>query len=101
MVKFLESVICLLMLTWVYSQLQLNLIQEIVVDVVDVRAPVFRVLLHFVYADALPPEADGANLDVALAQHLLVAADRFQLSRLRRICEQRLCETVEVRFYLF
>ncbi len=35
-------------------------------------------------------------MDVAMAQHLLVAADRFQLSRLRRICERRLCETVEV-----
>ena len=42
-------------------------------------------------------ELEGANLDVAMAQHLLVAADRFQLSRLRRICERRLCETVEVR----
>lgn len=41
-------------------------------------------------------ELEGANLDVAMAQHLLVAADRYQLSRLRRICERRLCETVEV-----
>jgi hypothetical protein len=32
-----------------------------------------------------------------MAQHLLAAADRFQLIRLRCICEQRLCETVEVR----
>ena len=31
-----------------------------------------------------------------MAQHLLAAADRFQLLRLRCICEQRLCETVEV-----
>ena len=31
-----------------------------------------------------------------MSQHLLVAADRFALSRLRRICEGRLCETVEV-----
>ena len=31
-----------------------------------------------------------------MAQHLLAAADRFQLIRLRCICEQRLCETVEV-----
>ena len=30
-----------------------------------------------------------------MAQHLLVAADRFQLPRLRRICERRLCETVK------
>lgn len=45
-------------------------------------------------------ELEGSNLDCAMAQHLLVAADRFQLPRLRRICERRLCETVEVRLYL-
>jgi hypothetical protein len=39
----------------------------------------------------------GAKLEVTMAQHLLAAADRFQLIRLRCICEQRLCETVEVR----
>ena len=33
---------------------------------------------------------------MAMAQHLLVAADRFCLARLRRICERRLCESVEV-----
>jgi hypothetical protein len=43
-----------------------------------------------------PQEVEGNGLEVALAQHLLVAADRFQLPRLRRICERRLCETVEV-----
>lgn len=41
-------------------------------------------------------ELEGVNLDCAMAQHLLVAADRYALSRLRRICERRLCETVEV-----
>ena len=30
-----------------------------------------------------------------MAQHLLVAADQFELARLRAICEQRLCETVD------
>ncbi len=44
----------------------------------------------------LMQELEGSNLDCAMAQHLLVAADRFQLPRLRRICERRLCETVEV-----
>mmetsp|Transcript_26845 Transcript_26845/g.67519 ORF Transcript_26845/g.67519 Transcript_26845/m.67519 type:complete len:540 (-) Transcript_26845:1476-3095(-) len=61
----------------------------------DVRAPVFKTLLHFVYADALPEEHEGLNLEVAMAQHLLVAADQYELSRLRCICEQRLCETVD------
>lgn len=67
-----------------------------VVAVHDVRAPVFRALLHFAYSDALPEELSGAGLEVTMAQHLLAAADRFQLLRLRCICEQRLCETVEV-----
>jgi hypothetical protein len=39
----------------------------------------------------------GPKLEVPMAQHLLAAADRFQLIRLRCICEQRLCDTVEVR----
>lgn len=69
---------------------------EETVVVQDVRAPVFRALLHFAYSDALPDELQGSKLDVPMAQHLLAAADRFQLVRLRCICEQRLCDTVEV-----
>jgi len=65
------------------------------VSIQDVRPAVFKALLHFVYADSLPDEHEGPNLDVHMAQHLLVAADQFQLSRLRAICEQRLCETVD------
>ena len=45
-------------------------------------------------------ELEGTGLDVAMAQHLLVAADRFCLARLRRICERRLCESVEVSLRL-
>jgi speckle-type POZ protein len=69
---------------------------EGVVAVHDVRGPVFRALLYFVYCDALPTDLQGPRLEVPMAQHLLAAADRFQLIRLRCICEQRLCETVEV-----
>ena len=36
------------------------------------------------------------ELDVAMVQHLLVAADRFDVTRLRAICEARLCEMMEV-----
>ncbi|KDD76145.1 hypothetical protein H632_c337p0, partial [Helicosporidium sp. ATCC 50920] len=66
------------------------------VDVQGVRPPVFKALLAFVYADELPNALAGAKLDVAMAQHLLAAADRFALPRLRAMCERRLCETVEV-----
>ena len=31
-----------------------------------------------------------------MAQHLLVAADRYEMPRLRRICERRLTETIDV-----
>ncbi|QDZ23047.1 POZ domain-containing protein [Chloropicon primus] len=66
------------------------------IDIVDVRAPAFQILLHFVYTDSLPPEVSGDNLEVTMAQHLLAAADRFELPRLRAICEKHLCETVDI-----
>jgi speckle-type POZ protein len=65
-------------------------------QITDIEAPVFRALLHFIYTDGLPEEHDGTNLEVAMAQHLLVAADMYQLTRLSRMCERRLCETVDV-----
>jgi hypothetical protein len=46
--------------------------------------------------DALPEEFEGTNLEVNMAQHLLAAADMYQLTRLRQMCERRLCETVDV-----
>ena len=58
--------------------------QESRVVIHDMKAPVFKLLIHFVYTDSLPEEHDGANLDVAVAQHLLVAADQYELIRLRR-----------------
>ena len=133
---------------------------EGIIRIGDVRAPVFRALLQFLYSDELPdgtgrntshefsarrgdaedagkqselgvarrrafanrggagPGSGGAGgaasslslgnanassaadtageLDVAMTQHLLVAADRFDLTRLRAMCEAKLCDTVEV-----
>ncbi|WIA09235.1 hypothetical protein OEZ85_008643 [Tetradesmus obliquus] len=62
----------------------------------DMLAPVVKAVLHFIYTDQLPEEHEGTNLEVAMAQHLLAAADMYQLTRLRRICERRLCESVDV-----
>ena len=36
------------------------------------------------------------DLGIAMMQHLLVAADRFDLGRLRAICETKLCETIDL-----
>jgi len=118
--------------------------KEGVCKLLDIKSDVFRLLLHFVYADELPTrsnktgdenDAQGAidegvrdqpvgslalvgasdadacaseaatttgyasdevQLDVPMTQHLLVAADRFDLNRLRAVCEARLCESVDV-----
>ncbi|TVU24189.1 hypothetical protein EJB05_26600, partial [Eragrostis curvula] len=45
---------------------------------------VFRAMLHFIYTDALPEIDDRDN--VAIAQHLIVAADRYDLEKLKIIC---------------
>ena len=36
------------------------------------------------------------RMTTAMAQHLLLAADRYQLIRLRTMCEKRLCDSVDV-----
>ncbi|XP_039780641.1 BTB/POZ and MATH domain-containing protein 2-like [Panicum virgatum] len=62
---------------------------------------VFQSLLHFVYTDSLP-EAEGqddveaAAAATTMAQHLLEAADRYDLQRLKLICEGRLCQHIDV-----
>ncbi|CAL4924970.1 unnamed protein product [Urochloa decumbens] len=55
---------------------------------------VFRVLLEFVYTDALPEM--GKEEEAAMCQHLLVAADRYDMERLKLICEGRLRKHIDV-----
>ncbi|KAL3531381.1 hypothetical protein ACH5RR_010703 [Cinchona calisaya] len=71
------------------------------ITVEDIEAPVFKALLHFIYWDSLPDmeELTGLNSKGAstlMAQHLLAAADRYGLDRLRLICEAKLCEDVAI-----
>ncbi|CAJ2633181.1 unnamed protein product [Trifolium pratense] len=71
------------------------------IKVEDMEAPVFKALLHFMYWDSLPDmqELTGMNTKWAttlMAQHLLAAADRYALERLRLICEAGLCEDVAI-----
>lgn len=60
-----------------------------------------QALLHFIYWDALPDieELVGLNSKWAstmMAQHLLAAADRYALERLRLLCEAKLCEEISI-----
>ncbi|KAK6937487.1 BTB/POZ domain [Dillenia turbinata] len=71
------------------------------IKVEDMEAPVFKALLHFIYWDSLPDmeELTGLNTKWAstlLSQHLLAAADRYALDRLRLLCEANLCEDVAI-----
>ncbi|CAL4916704.1 unnamed protein product [Urochloa decumbens] len=62
----------------------------------DMDEQVFRALLNFVYTDALPDFQDMEEHEqAAMAQHLLVAADRYNLERLKLICEDRLCSHID------
>lgn len=59
----------------------------------DMEADVFRGLLVFMYTDGLP--ACPALQQAAMSQHLLVAADRYNLERLKLICEDNLCAHID------
>ncbi|XP_052169195.1 BTB/POZ and MATH domain-containing protein 1-like [Oryza glaberrima] len=65
-----------------------------VVRIEDMEAQVFKLLLRFVYTDSLP-EIENDDEDV-MCQHLLVAADRYNLERLKLICEEKLCSYISV-----
>ncbi|XP_047085962.1 BTB/POZ and MATH domain-containing protein 2-like [Lolium rigidum] len=59
------------------------------ISVDDVGAEVFSALLTFMYTDSLPGEMKHGE-ESAMAQHLLVAADKYGLERLKLICEDKL-----------
>ncbi|XVE81513.1 hypothetical protein DITRI_Ditri15bG0070500 [Diplodiscus trichospermus] len=71
------------------------------IRVEDMEAPIFKTLLHFIYWDTLPDmeELVGSTSKWAstlVAQHLLAAADRYALERLRLLSEAKLCESVAI-----
>ncbi|XXG66340.1 hypothetical protein AAC387_Pa05g3843 [Persea americana] len=69
------------------------------VVVEDVEPLVFKAMLAFMYSDVLPDanELTGSIsmcTPTVMTQHLLAAADRFGLDRLKILCEAKLCEQV-------
>ncbi|KAI4971099.1 hypothetical protein ZWY2020_002013 [Hordeum vulgare] len=66
-------------------------------EVKDMEAAAFKAMLNFVYTDTVPELADEKTETVtAMAQHLLAAADRYGLDRLKLICERRLSGGISV-----
>ncbi|CAN6193649.1 unnamed protein product [Urochloa humidicola] len=70
--------------------------QSIVIE--DMEPEVFKALVQFIYTDTSPPELEeGQEEDAgAMAQHLLAAADRYVMERLKLMCEEKLCGGISV-----
>ena len=71
------------------------------VEINDIDAVVFKPLLYFIYTDSVEEfdqlESDRQHEALAiLAQHLLAAADKYGLDRLKEICEGRLSDGITV-----
>ncbi|XP_066347946.1 BTB/POZ and MATH domain-containing protein 2-like [Miscanthus floridulus] len=66
-----------------------------VIKVDEMDPAAFAGLLHYIYTDSLADDCTAGR--VVAAQHLLVAADRYGLDRLRMLCEARLCGWIDVQ----
>ncbi|CAO2163962.1 unnamed protein product [Urochloa humidicola] len=68
------------------------------VTIEDMQPAVFRALLHFIYSDSLPDMDDlGGDANCEMMRHLLVAADRYGVDRLKLVCQSILCENIDVK----
>ncbi|KAJ4770833.1 BTB/POZ/MATH-domain protein [Rhynchospora pubera] len=63
------------------------------ITIEGMKADVFKIMLQYIYTDMLPSEVE---LSSEMAQHLLAAADRYGLERLKVICEAKLCDSLDV-----
>ncbi|CAD6340056.1 unnamed protein product [Miscanthus lutarioriparius] len=68
------------------------------VTVEDMQPDVFKYLLNFIYTDALPVFDDDIDDDdySEMIKHLLVAADRYAMDRMKLLCASVLVENLRV-----
>ncbi|XP_071736290.1 BTB/POZ and MATH domain-containing protein 4-like [Rutidosis leptorrhynchoides] len=73
------------------------------IDITDMEPEVFKAMLHFIYRDAIMEDAlvsssssSGSSVSDSLIGKLLAAADKYDLTRLRRTCESHLCKDISV-----
>ncbi|XP_044320602.1 BTB/POZ and MATH domain-containing protein 1-like [Triticum aestivum] len=76
-----------------FGPLKENTTRHIEVD--DMEPQVFEVLLHFMYTDTMPDDDEDKG-KIERLQHLLVAADRYGVDRLKVMCEDKLYEGINV-----
>ncbi|KAJ4769417.1 BTB/POZ and MATH domain-containing protein 2 [Rhynchospora pubera] len=72
---------------------------DTIIKIEEMEAHVFKSLLHYIYSQTVPEFEERNESDkkhnTELAQHLLVAADRYDLERLKIICESILYGSIE------
>jgi speckle-type POZ protein len=66
------------------------------IKIEDIEPQIFEALLHFIYTDSMIDDERFKEDKSARLQHLLVAADRYGVEKLRVICEGKLCESIDV-----
>ncbi|CAL5054285.1 unnamed protein product [Urochloa decumbens] len=66
------------------------------VEIKDMEVDVFRAMLHFIYTDTAPELDQKGEQATLMAQHLLEAADRYGLERLKSICVEKVCIDISV-----
>ncbi|CAL5001066.1 unnamed protein product [Urochloa decumbens] len=66
------------------------------ITVHDIEPAAFKVMLRFMYTDSFPADEELGDSSSDMLQHLLAAADRFALDRLKLICSLKLIENVSV-----
>ncbi|TVU05012.1 hypothetical protein EJB05_48159, partial [Eragrostis curvula] len=62
----------------------------------DIEPEAFKIMLRFMYTDALPGDDELGDCTVEMMQHLIAAADRYALDRLKLMCAAKLWEIVTV-----
>ncbi|CAL5007577.1 unnamed protein product [Urochloa decumbens] len=67
------------------------------VTVEDMQPEVFRTLLHFIYNDSLPDMGGLEGNDYRdMMWHLLAAADRYAMDRMKLVCQSAICRNLDV-----
>ncbi|GJN09614.1 hypothetical protein PR202_ga27635 [Eleusine coracana subsp. coracana] len=66
------------------------------ITIEDMQPAVFKALMHFIYTEVLPETGDQRDANLEMIQHLLVAADRYAVDRLKLVCQSILCKTLDV-----
>lgn len=77
-----------------FGPMRQDAIEHVQID--EMETFIFESLLHFIYTDRITlGNVQSADKNVAM-QHLLVAADRYGLERLKTMCEAELCNDIDL-----